>query len=122
MKIFLKTTLFYVFFFGVVLLGAATCEKDTNIPTNIEAAHAAPPPCDSLKNVTWGDTLRVVKPGYRNIARGIYNGKPYWQAIISSNNEIKPSKFKNNPLTHRVVIADTTEITENTIFLVARIK
>ena len=78
--------------------------------------------CDSLYPVEWGDTLKVVKPGYRNISKGVFKGKTYWQAIVYSDQYIEPSKFKNTPTTHRVVVADTLEITEQTLIYITRIK
>lgn len=78
--------------------------------------------CDTLRPVEWGDTLKVVKPGYRNIYKGKFKGVTYWQAILYSDQYIEPSKFRNTPTTHRVVVADTSEIFENSLFYISRLK
>ncbi len=75
--------------------------------------------CDSFRSVRWGDTLRVVP---NTITRGFYKGHAYWQAMLYSNNLIEPTKFKNTSTSHRFVIADTTEINYNSIFICGRSK
>ena len=119
-----KASLFYfTVFIGIVLLGVH-CQKDKDLPSpellsTINVAQASLAPCDSLRTVRWGDTLRVVK---NTITSGTYKGQKFWQAMLSSNNIIPPTKFANSSTTHRIVVADTTEITLSSVFYVSRIK
>lgn len=95
-----------------------------NADMQVPVVAAALPPCDSLENVVWGDTLRVVNRTITSgiVRRGAFAGKKYWQAMLYSNNLIEPTRFQNSSISHRVVIADTTEITYSSVFIVARIK
>lgn len=103
---------------GTVIFSLSCTKEDVQLDDN-SVSIAAAAPCDSLKNVEWGDTLRVVK---NTITSGKYKGKTYWQAMLSSNNIIEPTRFQNIPTSQRVVIADTTEIKYTSVFIVARIK
>jgi len=113
-----KTALLYFGVFALIVLLGVQCQKEED-KVGVTNVAFAPPPCDSLRNVRYGDTLRVVRG---TATSGVFKGKRYWQAMLSSNNLIEPTKFKNNPSTHRIVVADTVEITNSSIFVVARIK
>lgn len=121
----LKTTLFYfTVFLGIVLLGIH-CQKEPDAKMVVAQSQAFMlPPCDSLQNVVWGDTLHVVPKTLTKgiVKKGLYRGKPYWQAMLSSSNFIEPTSFQNVAKTHRIVVADTTEIKYESIFIVSRIK
>jgi len=105
------------------------CQKDADSTQSLAARglptiQMSPIPCDSLKNVAFGDTLKVVPNTIFSgpIKRGKFKGKTYWQALLSSDNLIPPTNFKNDPTYQRIIIADTTPITNSSIFIVARIK
>lgn len=101
-----------------MILTSTTCNKQEENDTLYEAAFF--PACD--RRVVWGDTLRVVKNTISTgiVRTGPFKGKTYWQAMLSSNNLIEPSKFQNNPTTHRVVIADTAKIEYTSLFFISR--
>lgn len=123
---FLKKFDFLVVAIFVVLtyIFATSCTKEESTQDNPPVISYAPPPCDTLENVVWGDTLRVVKNTITtgSVRRGIWKGKTYWQAMLYSNNFIEPTRFQNEYIHHRIVIADTVEITNSSIFIVARVK
>lgn len=115
----LQISAFYFTVFLMIVFLGITCQKQEDPQAlSINVAQSSFP-CDSLKNVEWGDTLRVVK---NTISSGTFKNKKYWQAMLSSNNRIDPTNFQNSATSHRVVIADTTEIKYESIFIVARIK
>lgn len=116
----LKTTIFYFsVFLGIILCGVQ-CQKEADAQLlSIQAAQSSLAPCDTLRTVRWGDTLRPVK---NTITTGTYKGQKYWQAMLSSNNRIPPTNFQNSATSHRIVVADTVEITLSSIFYVSRIK
>lgn len=120
----------FMYYIGIALIAAVisitvhACEKTLEAqPSNSNSGgNFAVVGCDSLCRVIWGDTLRVVP---RTISTGIvrkgpYAGKRYWQAMLSSNNFIEPTNFLNDPIRHRVVVADTTLITEADVFIISR--
>lgn len=126
-------TFFIGFAFAIFVAYIAincTRNSDDTIKTKQLTAQGLPPvqmspiPCDSLKNVAFGDTLKVVPNTIflGPIKKGKYKGKTYWQALLSSDNLIPPTNFRNDPTYQRIIIADTLAITNASIFIVARIK
>jgi hypothetical protein len=120
MKTILKITVVILFFASILY----SCLKEDMQNNDMALTQSSFAPCDSLKNVVWGDTLLVVPNSISTgiVRKGALKGKRYWQALISSDNLIPPSNFKNQKATNRVVVADTTLITNSSIFLVSRIK
>lgn len=114
----MKLIIFPLILLGILIL-FSKCDKTSEITPLVQEA-AFFPPCD--RRVIWGDTLRVVKNTISTgtVRTGPYKGKKFWQAMLSSNCYIEPSKFQNSPSTHRVVIADTAEINYQSLFFISR--
>jgi len=74
--------------------------------------------CDSMRPVTWGDTLSVVKG---SIYHGLYKGKLYGFCKLYADGVIEPAKYKRNPLLERFVIADEDSISYTDKFYVFRL-
>lgn len=124
----MKKAFYYFLYIGVMACAVFTltnCDNDLhNADVTTPTIAYSLPPCDTLENVVWGDTLRVVNKTIStgSVRNGPFKGKTYWQAMLYSNNLIAPTRFQNDGIKHRVVIADTTEITYSSIFIIARVK
>lgn len=124
-----NSTILTICTIALVSIFLTFCQKDDSLANDQLLARTSIPiqmsltPCDSLQNVVWGDTLKVVKgtviPGV--VKKGKYKGKKYWFAALYSDALIDPANFVNDPKQH-IVIADTTLITNDSKFIIARIK
>lgn len=81
-------------------------------------------PCDTIVPVAMGAQLKVVPNTVLSgvASKGKFKGKKVWRAELCSDQFLDAFSFINLCTQHRIVIADTAEITESSLFYVSRIK
>lgn len=74
--------------------------------------------------VYWADTLKILKilTSGGIVNGGEDNGKDYWMAAIYADLPLPEINYQNHINYNRVIIADTAEITDSSIFIITRIK
>lgn len=103
---------------GFVLFNTSCTKEEICEPTTITKDTSI------YRPVYWADTLKILKilTSGGIVNGGEDNGKDYWMAAIYADLPLPEINYQNHINYNRVIIADTAEITDSSIFIITRIK